>query len=57
METVREHGSALWPRNIGRVLAAWAAYMRVELKLSLYEYYLALRRTLGLGKVDLRVSI
>ena len=48
MEMISKAGSVLWPSNFLRLANAWASYMRVELKLSLYESYLALRRTLGL---------
>ena len=44
MESIAESGSKLWPRNIFRLIAAWSSFMRVELKLSLYEYYVSFRR-------------
>ncbi|KAF2086134.1 ABC1 family protein [Saccharata proteae CBS 121410] len=49
MEAIR--GSMLWPGNVARLLTAWAAYVRVDLKLGLYEYYLELRRLLGMAPV------
>jgi aarF domain-containing kinase len=48
MEIISEHGNKLKPSNLLRLLQAWGQYMRVELKLSAYEFYLSLRRTLGL---------
>jgi len=53
LELIRERGSVFWPGNLFRVVGAWGSYMRVELKLSLYEYYLSLRRALGFAAVDL----
>lgn len=44
METIRRTGSVLWPHNLFRLVTAWASFMRVELKLSLYEYYISFRR-------------
>lgn len=41
---VGQRGGLLRPRNLARFLAAWFAYVRVELKLSAYETYLAARR-------------
>ncbi|MCJ1400784.1 hypothetical protein MMC11_003992 [Xylographa trunciseda] len=51
MEIIGQHGSILWPRNLLRLVGAWTSYMRVELKLSLYESYLSLRRALGFSAV------
>ncbi|KAI9696936.1 MAG: hypothetical protein M1836_004897 [Candelina mexicana] len=47
MEEIRRHGSLYLPCNLLRLLSAWASYMRVEWKLSLYEYYISVRRHLG----------
>ncbi|KAF2673408.1 ABC1-domain-containing protein [Microthyrium microscopicum] len=41
-------GSVLWPRNLLRFLSAFARYARVELKLSVYESWLSLRRLMGM---------
>lgn len=41
-------GSILLPSNFFRFLRAWVSYVRVDLELNLYEYYLSLRRMLGL---------
>ncbi|KAK5012249.1 hypothetical protein LTR60_004481, partial [Cryomyces antarcticus] len=41
-------GSYLWPRNLLTLLAAWSRYMRVEMKLTLYEYFLGVKRMLGM---------
>ena len=51
MEILNERGSLLWPSNVFRLLRAWSSYMRVGLKLSLYEYYISVRRALGMSVV------
>jgi aarF domain-containing kinase len=43
LDIIKEHGSILWPGNLIRFLGAWGYYVRVELKLSIYEYFLALQ--------------
>ncbi|EON62819.1 Atypical/ABC1/ABC1-B protein kinase [Coniosporium apollinis CBS 100218] len=45
MESLR--GSIIWPTNFIHFFRAWVTYMRVELKLSLYEWGLEARRLLG----------
>ena len=47
MEQIRQRGSIFWPQNFFRFLAAWTSFMRVEVKLSLYEYYISIRRLAG----------
>ena len=47
MEQIRQHGSILWPFNLFRFLDAWISYSRVEVKLSLYEYYVSIRGLAG----------
>ena len=47
MELIYEHGSRFRPSNLLRILRAWSSYMRVEVKLSLYEYYISIRRLTG----------
>ncbi|KAI9752605.1 MAG: hypothetical protein M4579_005553 [Chaenotheca gracillima] len=50
IENVRNRGGTLVrPDNLFRLACAWTSYMRVELKLSLYEYYISLRRAFGLS--------
>ncbi|KAL8660032.1 MAG: hypothetical protein Q9226_000110 [Calogaya cf. arnoldii] len=44
MDIIRGHGSMLWPRNMLQRLGAWSSYLRVEAKLSLYEWYVYFRR-------------
>ncbi|KAI4157046.1 MAG: hypothetical protein L6R39_000818 [Caloplaca ligustica] len=51
-EMIRSKGSALWPRNLFRLIAAWSSYMRVEAKLLVYEWYILLRRIAHLPPVD-----
>ncbi|KAI5299433.1 Trafficking protein particle complex subunit 33 [Ascosphaera pollenicola] len=50
MQQIREAGSLLQPRNLARFVQAWWRYLRVELKLELYEKYLSLRGRLGVTK-------
>lgn len=52
LDQVRAQGSLLWPPNALRVLAAWLAYLRVEVKLEAFELALAAKRLLGLRTVD-----
>ncbi|KAF2142361.1 uncharacterized protein K452DRAFT_269968 [Aplosporella prunicola CBS 121167] len=47
-EALRGAGSLLWPSNLARFVYAWAAYVRVDLKLGVYEWYVGLRRMCGL---------
>lgn len=51
-EIIAEKGSLFWPSNAVKLLVAWLSYMRVELKLSIYESYVGWRRTLHLEPVD-----
>ena len=44
LETIGQHGSFLWPKNLLRFIQAWSSNLSVELKLSLYEYYMFIRR-------------
>ena len=46
MEIIGQQGGVLHG-NIRRFMHAWVAYVRVELKLSLFEKYLSLRRLLN----------
>ncbi|KAI9850158.1 MAG: hypothetical protein M1838_006045 [Thelocarpon superellum] len=43
MEIISRHGSVFRPGNLLRFFGAWVSYVRVEVKLSLYEYFLSLR--------------
>lgn len=47
MEIIGQRGGLLRPGNWVRLLGAWMSYARIELKLSLYESYLSLRRLFG----------
>ena len=51
VEIIGEAGSILWPSRLVGLLGAWASFIRVEVKLSLYEYYISLRRFAGLSPV------
>ncbi|RAL05765.1 ABC1 kinase family protein [Aspergillus ibericus CBS 121593] len=48
IDSVHETGGLLRPRNFWRFLCAWTGYLRVELKLSVYETLLALKSRFGL---------
>ena len=45
MEMIRQDGGGLFrPGNLARFWNAWRGYLRVQLKLSIYETWLSLRR-------------
>jgi aarF domain-containing kinase len=44
-------GSIFWPPTFVAFLRAWTVHMKVELKLTAYERYLAVRALLGMGPV------
>ncbi|KAE8136907.1 ABC1 family-domain-containing protein [Aspergillus pseudotamarii] len=48
MDLIHETGGLLRPFNFLRFLAAWTGFLRVELKLSVYETLLSLKSRLGL---------
>ena len=48
VEEIRARGSLLWPPNTLCLLAAWAGYLRVEIKLEAFELWLAVKRMIGL---------
>ncbi|KAK7988123.1 ankyrin [Apiospora arundinis] len=49
MDEIREHnGSLLWPGNALRFLAAYVGFLRVELKLEMFEMWLSLKRIVGI---------
>ena len=45
-ESFRQRGSLLWPSNFLHLFLAWSSFVRVEMKLFLYERYLSIRRHL-----------
>ena len=51
MEIIRGKGSLLSPRNLLSSVVAWASFMRVELKLSLYEWYMSFARLAHLSPI------
>jgi len=53
-EEITKRGSLLWPSNMAHVVLAWTKYMRIELRLSLYEAYISLRRKFGLAPIQLQ---
>ncbi|KAL4889061.1 ABC1 family-domain-containing protein [Aspergillus ambiguus] len=48
MDSIQETGGILRPMNFLRFLCAWAGFLRVELKLSVYETVLSLKSRFGL---------
>lgn len=52
-EIQRRGGSLFWPTNAARLAGAYVNFLRVELKLSLLEMWLAIKRALGLQNVTL----
>ena len=52
MEILSQRGSILWPSNLFQLVSAWGSYMRVEVKLSLYEYYISFKRVVGLSTTN-----
>ena len=54
LEMIREQSSSLfWPTKFLRLLGAWTSYVRVGMRLSLYEWYISFRGSLGLQQVAL----
>jgi aarF domain-containing kinase len=48
VEQIRAAGSLLRPRNFVRLIGAWLGFLRVELKLEVFEKWLGIKRVLGL---------
>ncbi|KAK7970290.1 ABC1 family-domain-containing protein, partial [Apiospora saccharicola] len=49
IDQIWEHnGSLLWPSNALRFLAAYVGFLRVELKLEMFEMWLTLKRVVGI---------
>jgi aarF domain-containing kinase len=49
VENIRAMGSLLWPPNTLRLVGAWLGYLRVELKLEVFETWLSLKRIVGIS--------
>ncbi|KAL8939927.1 MAG: hypothetical protein Q9216_003084 [Gyalolechia sp. 2 TL-2023] len=49
IEVIQRQGGAFRPRNMIRLLMAWASYRKVETKLLLYEWYIFVRRIVQLS--------
>ncbi|WEW55479.1 hypothetical protein PRK78_000910 [Emydomyces testavorans] len=49
MESIRRRGSILWPSNFFQLIRAWVSYLRIEMKLGIYEQWLSVRGRLGLA--------
>ncbi|SPN97493.1 related to bacterial aminoglycoside acetyltransferase regulators [Cephalotrichum gorgonifer] len=52
VEEVRARGSALWPGNAFRLLVAWIGFVRVEVKLGVFETWLGVKRLLGIRELE-----
>ncbi|KAL1878785.1 hypothetical protein VTK73DRAFT_7542 [Phialemonium thermophilum] len=50
LEDIRRSGSLMWPPIALRLAAAWLGYFRVEIKLEAFEFWLAIKRMLGLDR-------
>jgi aarF domain-containing kinase len=48
VEEIRRAGSLFWPPNAVRLFGAWLGYVRVEVKLEVFELWLSVKRMLGL---------
>lgn len=44
---IQQQGSLYWPPNALRLLTAWLGFVRVELKLEAFEFWLSVKRMLG----------
>ncbi|KAL9131044.1 MAG: hypothetical protein Q9217_000930 [Psora testacea] len=51
MEIISQQGGLLLPKNLFRLIGAWMSFMRVEVKLSLYEWYISCRRIAHLSPI------
>lgn len=47
LEEIRARGSLYWPPNAVRVFAAWLGYVRVGIKLEVFELWISVKRALG----------
>ncbi|KAK3377923.1 ABC1 family-domain-containing protein [Podospora didyma] len=47
LEQIRERGSLCWPPNALRLFAAWVGFVRVEMKLEVFEFWLSVKRAFG----------
>ncbi|AEO57013.1 hypothetical protein MYCTH_2302690 [Thermothelomyces thermophilus ATCC 42464] len=47
LDEIRQRGSLLWPPNALRVLAAWLGYVRVGIKLQVFELWIGIKRAFG----------
>ncbi|CAI4215368.1 unnamed protein product [Parascedosporium putredinis] len=49
VEQVSERGSWLWPLNAAKLVIAWLSFVRVEVKLGVFETWLRLKRLAGVS--------
>jgi len=47
LEEIRARGSLYWPPNAVRVFAAWLGYVRVGIKLEVFELWISVKRAFG----------
>jgi len=52
LEEIRASGSLFWPLNAVKTVAAWAGYVRVEIKLEAFELWLRVKRVLGMKSTE-----
>jgi aarF domain-containing kinase len=52
-DDILQSGSLLWPSNALRLVAAWSSFVRVELKLHVFEVWLRVRRALGFKQLEI----
>lgn len=53
LEEIRAMGSVYWPPNSMRLVVAWLGYVRVEIKLEAFEFWLSVKRMLGFNGIEL----
>ena len=56
IDSIRRQGSLLLPHNILQLVVAWAYFMRVEAKITLYEWYTSLRRVVCHSPIAIRTT-
>ncbi|KAK4219554.1 ABC1 family-domain-containing protein [Rhypophila decipiens] len=48
VDEINSRGSPYWPPNAIQLLSAWLGFVRVEIKLEMFELWLSVKRALGL---------
>lgn len=44
VDSIKRHGSLLYPPNMLQFVLAWASFMRIEAKIALYEWFTSIQR-------------